>query len=94
MFIDKIKVALRISHTKLDDEITDLIATAKAEMEIAGILSDAIDEADELIADAIKVFCKYNMASDEKMRDGFFASWTYQLDNLRKTSAYTEEDDV
>lgn len=90
MLIDKIKVALRISHTKLDDEITDLIATAKAEMERAGIIADKIDEEDELIVDAIKVFCKYNMASDEKQRDGFFVSWTYQLDNLRKTSAYSE----
>lgn len=86
--IAKVKLALRITHSKLDTEITATIDTAKAEMERAGILAASVSESDELILDAIKTFCKYSFASDEKMREGYFTSWQYQLDCLRKTAAY------
>lgn len=86
--LEKVKLGLRITHVKLDTEITATINTAKAEMIRAGLLSALVVETDELILDAIKTFCKYSFASDEKMREGYFASWQYQLDCLRKTGAY------
>lgn len=89
--LEKVKLALRISHTKLDTEIQDTIDTAKKEMERAGILSAMILETDALILDAIKTFCKYSFASDENMREGYFESWQYQLDCLRKTEVYSVE---
>lgn len=85
---DDVKTALRISHTKLDLEIQDTIDAAKAEMERAGIVSTAISDTDPLITAAIKTYCKYTFASDMKMSDGFFNSWQYQLDCLRKSSGY------
>ena len=86
--LDQVKLALRISHTKLDTEIQDAIDTAKKEMERAGILPAKILETDVLVLDAIKTYCKYSFASDSDMREGYFASWTYQLDCLRKSEGY------
>lgn len=86
--LDKVKLALRIVHTKLDTELAASILTAKAELARAGLVSAAISETDNLILEAIKTYCKYSYASDEKMREGYFMSWQYQLDCLRKTLAY------
>lgn len=89
--LDKVKLALRITHTKLDTDIQESIDTAKKEMERAGIIASAIVDTDVLILDAIKTYCKYSYASDENMREGYFNSWQYQLDCLRKTEAYNTE---
>jgi len=86
--LEKVKLALRITHVKLDTEITATINTAKAEMIRAGLMSALVVETDDLVLDAIKTYCKYSFASDEKMRDGYFTSWQYQLDCLRKTEKY------
>jgi len=86
--LDDVKKALRISHTKLDTEVSATISAAKSEMERAGIKNASIIETDALILDAIKTYCKYSFASDLKMREGFFTSWQYQLDCLRKSTGY------
>lgn len=89
-FIDDVKISLRISHTKLDSEITAMIETAKNEMARAGINSMSIMDSNNLIATAIKTYCKYEFASDPKQREGFFESWQYQLDCLRKSAGYDD----
>lgn len=93
---DKVKTALRISHTKLDSEIADNIATARAEMVRLGITeSKAEDDTDPLIVTAIKTYVLSVMASSDENRKGYDESWKYQLDCLSKTSAYiTETSDV
>ncbi|NCD09937.1 MAG: phage gp6-like head-tail connector protein [Negativicutes bacterium] len=92
--IDDVKKSLRISHTKLDTEITATIDVAKAELERAGVIAENVVDTDSLIAEAIKTYCKYSFASDPKMRDGYFISWQYQLDCLRKSTGYGVEADV
>ena len=87
--LQAVKIALRISHNKLDAEIDDTIKAARAELIRLGIAeqkANAID--DSLITDAIKIYCKYTFAADEKQRDGYFISWQYQADCLRKTDNY------
>lgn len=86
--LENVKTALRISHNKLDADILETIAAAKAEMIRAGIVADAVDYDDPAIVDAIKTYCKYSYASDTGIRDGYFTSWQYQLDCLRKTASY------
>lgn len=86
--LDSVKTALRISHNKLDTEITETIETAKKEMERVGVDVAKIINTDPLISDAIKTFCKYSFHSDLKMREGFFNSWQYQIDCLRKSKDY------
>lgn len=89
--LDEVKLDIRISHNKLDSSIAAYIDAAKAEMARAGIISSAIVETDPLISEAIKTYCKYKFASDMKMREGFFLSWEYQVDCLRKSTGYMVE---
>lgn len=86
--LESVKLGLRITHSKLNSEILETIETAKMEMERVGVSKLAIVETDSLIVDAIKTFCKYSFSSDLKMREGFFNSWQYQLDCLRKSKNY------
>lgn len=90
--LDKVKLALRISHNLLDSDIKDTIETARAEMIRSGVSEDVADESNPLIETAIKTYCKAEYASDEKRAEGFFESWQYQLDNIRKSSM--EESDA
>lgn len=92
--LEKIKVVLRISHNKLDGEINDNIAFAKQEMLRLGIDANKtvtvgeVTTMDPLIYTAIKTYCQYAFTSEPKAQEGYLTSWTYQLDCLRKSSAY------
>lgn len=90
-FIDDVKVALRITHSKLNTELQATIDSAKAEMERAGIVKSTILDTDKLVATAIKTYCQYMFASDDKVKEGYLISWSYQLDNLRKSKNYGYE---
>lgn len=83
--LDKIKIALRISHNYLDDDIEDTINAAKAEMIRAGVDPDVANSEHDLVVMAVKTYCLYVYASDKNLADGFFNSWQYQLDNIRKS---------
>lgn len=58
--LNKIKLALRISNSAYDTEITDLINACKKELELAGIASSNISESDPMISQAIITYCKSN----------------------------------
>lgn len=83
--LDKIKLALRITHTYLDSDITETIAQARAEMVRAGVQSGVAESDNLLVEGAIKTFCLMHYSNDSKMADGYARSWEYQLDNLRKS---------
>lgn len=90
--LDKVKLALRINHSILDEEIKETIETARAEMIRAGVSDSKVnDDKDKLIIQAIKTYCLYIYSNDTKMQDGYFKSWEYQLDCLRKSSPYNSE---
>lgn len=56
MLISQIKENLRISHTKLDDEIDATIRACKDDLERVGI---SVDEEDYLMVQAIKLYCRW-----------------------------------
>lgn len=90
--LEKVKLALRISHTLLDNDIEDTIRTARAEMIRSGVAECKVeDETDDLITSAIKTYCLFSYANDTKMQEGYFKSFTYQIENLRKSSEYCAE---
>lgn len=82
----KVKLALRITHTFLDADITDTIKVARQEMIRSGISAEIANSELEIIENAIKTFCLYVYANDSKMTEGYFHSWEYQLDNIRKST--------
>lgn len=90
--LEKVKVALRISHNCLDNDIQDTIATARAEMIRSGVVADKVnDEEDALITNAIKTYCLFVYSSDSNKTEGYWTSWQYQLDCLRKSQGYAKE---
>ena len=60
--LDKIKLALRITHNKLDDEIQDLIDACLRDLSISGV--SVLNENDPLIQQAIKIYIKSTMEQD------------------------------
>ena len=54
--LDKVKMALRISTTALDTELTDLIKAAQQDLGIAGVVLP--DTLDEVCTTAIITYCK------------------------------------
>jgi hypothetical protein len=69
--IDVVKQALRISpeQTAFNNEINELILSAKADLGISGILDDNIVTADPLIRRAIITYCKANFGWDNPDAD-------------------------
>lgn len=60
--LNKVKLALRISTNAFDSEITDLIASAKADLGLVGI---DVDEDEPLIARAIITYCRVNFGEPD-----------------------------
>lgn len=95
--LEKVKLALRISHKLLDEDIKETIDAARAEMKRSGISNLMAESNDDpLITRAIKTYCLTVYSNDSKMAEGYQVSWEYQLDNMRKSSSYNEsgESDV
>lgn len=86
--VDRIRKVLRFTHNKLDDEITETIKTAKAELVRLGVSSDIIETDDSLIDEAIKTYCLYTFTGDDKRSTAYYDSFKYQADCLRKTTKY------
>lgn len=55
-----IKLLLRISNNVFDEELVDLIAACKRDMERVGINKDKIIDDDALIKRAVSLYCKAN----------------------------------
>lgn len=82
---DKVKLALRISHDLLNGEITDVIASARAELKRAGVSSEKAESDDEIIETAIKTYALAYYSSDVKDAERYQESFKYQCDCLRKS---------
>lgn len=88
--LDKVKLALRITHTLLDSTIEDSIETARAELIRSGVsVEKANDDDDNLIVQAIITYCMSIHANVSDLAlERYNQSWLYQLDNLRKSAEY------
>lgn len=60
--LPKIKTALRVSHTALDEDIQADIDACLADLELCGIATP--DETDPLIYNAVKLYCKSTYTDD------------------------------
>ncbi len=90
--LERVKIALRINHNKLDSDIEDSIEAAKAELNRLGIHENFTDLPDDpLIIRAIKTYCLSIYSSEQKTREGYEKSFDYTLDCLSKTNKYLEE---
>ena len=74
--LDDIKIALRISNTAYDSEINDLVAAARADLRLSGILESKVnDDTDPLIKRAITVYVKahfgWNNPDAERLQQSY-----------------------
>ena len=89
--LDKVKLALRITTTAFDSELNDLIASALADLGIAGVISD--DETDPLIIRAVTTYCRVNFGQPDDY-DRFKAAYDEQKAQLQTATGYTDWGDA
>lgn len=86
--LDAVKLAMRpaIKTNAYDTDILDLIETAKADLQVAGVLVDA---SKPLIKRAIITYCRLNFGSPENP-DLLKASYDEQKAQLQSATGYTD----
>ena len=89
--LDKVRMALRISTTSFDDELTDLINAAQSDLGIAGVVLPT--ELDEICTRAIITYCKMSFGLPEDY-DRLKASYDEQKAQLVTATGYTDWGDA
>ena len=84
--LDQVKMALRIKTTAYDSELTYLIAAAKLDLGIAGVVLP--EEMDELVTRAIITYCKLSFGIPEDY-DRLKVSYDEQKAQLSTATGYT-----
>lgn len=85
--IDDVKAVLRISSTTFNTEITDLIASAKADLGISGVVETT--ETDTLIKRAIITYCKANFGWDNPDAEKLQKSYEMLKNHLALSCDYS-----
>lgn len=85
--LEKVKMALRITTTAYDAELTDLIESARLDMSIAGVVLPPTIDA--LVTKAIITYCKMSFGIPEDY-DRLKASYDEQKAQLATATGYTE----
>lgn len=84
--LNSIKKALRIKSSAFDDEINELIEAAKLDLKISGIVN--ILDADPLIQQAVKTYCKANFGLDNKDSEKYQLSYDMLKQHLSLCGDY------
>lgn len=85
--LDQVKMALRIKTTAYDSELTYLIAAAKLDLGVAGVVLPG--ELDELVTRAIITYCKLSFGIPEDY-DRLKVSYDEQKAQLSTATGYTD----
>jgi uncharacterized phage protein (predicted DNA packaging) len=89
--LDDIKIALRISNTAFDAEINDLIAAARSDLKLSGVLESKVnDDTDALIKRAIVVYCKANFGWNNPDAERLQQSYNMLKCHLALSQEYAE----
>lgn len=90
---EKVKLALRISHNLLDDEISDVIQSGRQEMVRAGVSNEVAESSLEIVETALKTYA-LAYYSEPSVAEKYTDSFKYQLDNIRKSSLQVQTEVV
>lgn len=85
--LEQVKLALRISTTAYDSELTYLIEAARLDLGIAGVVLP--DELDALVQRAIITYCKLSFGLPEDY-DRLKRSYDEQKAQLSTATGYTD----
>jgi uncharacterized phage protein (predicted DNA packaging) len=88
--LDDVKIALRVSHTALNSEITDLIAAARQDLILAGVLpAKANSDSDALIKRAVTTYVKAHFGYDNPDHERLISAYTHLKMSLLLGDDYT-----
>ena len=86
--IDKVKMSLRVKTNAFDEQLTDLISAALADLGIAGIKGEQVAETDPLVLRAVTTYCQAFFGAPEEY-DQLLASYERQKGQLYSATGYT-----
>ncbi len=95
--LNSVKVALRISPSNLafDEEITDLIAAARDDLRLSGVLATkTYSDDDSLINRAVNTYVKANFGFDNPDAEHLQSSYESIKAHLTLSQEYTIEGDA
>jgi uncharacterized phage protein (predicted DNA packaging) len=88
MLLDDAKLALRITNNDFNDEITDLINAAEADLGLSGIDPSMVLETDPLIKRAVMIYAKANFGFDNPDADRLTQSYEVLKQHLSLSGDY------
>lgn len=87
----KIKTSLRISHTALDDDVSDTIAACLTDLGVCGVQDPGVQEMDPLILNAVKLYCKAEYTDDTTKAAAYLERYNGLKSCLMMAGGYREE---
>lgn len=88
--LDDVKLALRVSHSALNGEITDLIAAARQDLILSGILpAKANSDTDSLIKRAVVTYVKAHFGWDNPDHERLLSAYGQLKLHLTLAGDYT-----
>lgn len=90
--LEKVKLALRIKHTALDDDIADNIQACLLDLQMHGVVHKGAE--DQLIQNAVKLYCKAEYTDDPAKAEKFGQRYKELRDCLRAAEGYGWVDEV
>lgn len=93
--LDDVKVALRVTVTDFDAELSDLIDAAKTDLALSGVAPAALaGEPDPLIKRAIILYCKSEFGLDNPDAERYMASYRSLETHLALSTEYGAKTDA
>jgi hypothetical protein len=90
--LDKIKLAIRISHSKLDEDVQADIDACLADLRLCGVIH--AEESDPLIFNAIKLWCRSMYTDDPAKGSEYLRRYESLKACLRVAEGYGWEADA
>lgn len=87
--LTKIKLALRISHSKLDEDIQAEIDACLLDLEVCGVVFATVS--DPLILNAVKLWCKAAYTDDPAKAAAFTERYEKLKASLMMAEGYARE---
>lgn len=96
LILEKVKLSLRRSHSKLDDDLLDQIAACLADLKTVGIVESKLkpsEEMDPLILNAVKLYCKAENAEEPAKAAEFMRRYEALKSCLMMAEGYGYEEE-
>ena len=91
IILQKVKLSLRTSHDRLDEDILADIEACVADLKMHGVIYAPIG--DPLMFNAIKLYCKSLYTNDPAKSAAFFQRYVNLRDSLKNAKGYGWQDE-